>query len=346
MVTYLKQNKITPKLIRALATLGIVALLSAGVFVTPVYAIAPPDSLQINSVYAYQHCLETDDQLYLVQYTIYYAPEGEESTNPDENVTEAYLVRFMDGAAELKSVAPYAYYDDGYGDGIAAIYFSASDPNLPTWEGAYTIKLEGNPTLAWDPDIPSTSVAAFDLWSSSASITETQDELTARILYLADQLELEWGISMIDTTGTGSYLSGYGEAYFTSAIPNIKAMAPNAFAGGTSSPDWSAKEPITDYAEDRAHSTDGTLLDVTAIAEWWGVSRMWTSSLLFVCGAVFILYTMLSPSGNYRPLVFLSIPLFIAGGYLGMIPMLFTVLIGFFAFALSLWLMFYHPSSA
>jgi len=309
-------------------------------------AINSPDSLQINSVFCYQHCLETDDQLYLVQYTIYYAPEGEESTNPDENVTEAYLVRFMDGAAELKSVAPYAYYDDGYGDGTAAIYFSASDPNLPTWEGAYTIKLEGNPTLAWDPDIPSTSVSAFDLWSSSASITETQDELTARILYLADQLELEWGISMIDTTGTGSYLSSYGEAYFTSAIPNIKAMAPSAFAGSSTEPDWSAKDPVTDYAEDRAHSTDGTLLDVTAIAEWWGVSRMWVSSLLFVCGAAFILYTMLSPNGNYKPLVFLSIPLFIAGGYLGMIPLLLTVLIGFFAFALSLFLLFYHPSSA
>jgi len=331
---------------RVLATLGIVALLFVGIFVTPVYAIDAPDLLQINSVYAYQHCLETDDQLYLVQYTIYYPLDGGESTNPDENVTEAYLVRFMDGATELKSVAPYAYYDDGYGDGIAAIYFSASDPNLPTWEGAYTIKLEGNPTLAWDPDIPSTSVSVFDSWSSSTGITETQDELTARILYLADQLELDWGISMIDTTGTGSYLSSYGEAYFTSAIPNIKAMAPNAFAGGTSSPDWSAKEPILDYAEDRAHSTDGTLLDVTEIAEWWGVSRMWVSSLLFICGAAFILYTMLSPSGNYRPLVFLSIPLFIAGGYLGMIPLLFTVLIGFFAFALSIFVLFYHPSGA
>jgi hypothetical protein len=55
---------------------------------------------------------------------------------------------------------------------------------------------------------------------------------------------------------------------------------------------------------------------------------------------------MLSPSGNYKPLVFLSIPLFIAGGYLGMIPMELTVMIGFFAFALSLFLMLYHPSSA
>jgi len=82
-----------------------------------------------------------------------------------------------------------------------------------------------------------------------------------------------------------------------------------------------------DYTEGRVHSLDGTLLDLQPLANWWGISRMWTS-------------------GNYRPLVFLSIPLFIAGGYLGMIPMLFTVLIGFFAFALSLFLIFYHPSSA
>ena len=324
----------------------ILAVLGLLLFVSPALAIDAPDSLQINAVYAYQHCLETNDQLYIVEYYIYYPLDGEESTNPDENVTEAYLVRFMDGLDELKAVAPYAYYDEGYGNGIAAIYFAADDPNLPTWEDGYSVRLEGNPTLAWVPDVPSTSVSTFDLWSSSASITETQDELAARILYLADQLELDWGINMVDSTGAGSYLSDYGEAYFTNAIDNIQAMAPSAFAGGTSQPDWSTKEPSTDYAEGRADSVDDTMLDVQPVADWWGVSRMWASSLMFILGAAFLLYAALSPTGNYRALSFLSVPLIIAGGYLGLIPLMVTVLAGVGAFIVSVFFMFYHPAGA
>jgi len=332
--------------LRLLATSAIVALMSMAFFVSPALAIAPPDSLQIDSVFAYQHCLETDAQLYLVEYTIYYEPEGEVSTTPDENVTEAYLGRFMDGATELKAIAPYAYYDEGYGQGIFAIYFSASDPLLPTWEESYTIKLEGNPTLSWVPSIPSTSVSTFDVWSSSPNIITTQGELTARVLYLADLLELAWGINMLDTTGTGSYLSQYGEAYFTNAIPGIQLMAPNAFAGGTLSPDWSTKEPVLDYAEERAASIEGTMLDVSSVAEQWGISRMWLSTLLFILGVAFMLYAMLQPTGSFRGLTFLSVPLFIAGGYLGGIPLVLTVLVGFGGFALSIFLLFYHPSGA
>ena len=326
--------------ILALATLGLMLIAS------PVLAIGSPDDLQINSVYVFRHCLETNDQLYLVEYFIDYDPDSDPETddNPDENITEAYIGRLMDGIDELGAVAPYAYYDEGYDEGIFAIYFSADDPDLPTWEGAYTMKLEGNPTLVWDAGIPSTSVAVFDLWSSSIGIIDTQSELASRILYIADQLELAWGINMVDSTGTGSYLSDYGEAYFTNAISNIQAMAPKAFAGSTTSPEWEYKEPTTDYADDRADSVVDTPLDMTPVADWWGVSRMWASSLLYMLGGILLLYCILSPTGNYRPLVLVSVPLIIAGGYLGMLPLIATVLIGFAAFALSIFVLFYHPS--
>jgi len=324
--------------ILALAMLGLMLIAS------PVLAIGAPDDHQINFVYVFQHCLENNDQLYLGGYFTDYDPDSDPSTddNPDENITEAYLGRLMDGVDELGAVAPYAYYDLGYDEGIFAIYFSASD--APTWDGDYTMKLMGNPTLDWDADIPETSVAVFDLWSSSTGITDTQNELTARILYIADQLELAWGINMVDSTGTGSYLSEYGEAYFTNAISNIQAMAPKAFAGSTTQPQWEYKEATADYADDRADSVIDTPLDVTVAADEWGVSRMWLSSLLFILGGVFLLYCMLSPTGNYRPLVLLSTPLVIAGGYLGMLPMMATVLMGFAAFALSIFTLFYHPS--
>jgi len=333
------------KLTRLFSVLTL-AMLGLLLIASPVLAIGAPHDLQINSVYVFQHCLETNDQLYLVEYFVDYDEDADPETddNPDENITEAYLGRLMDGVDELSAVAPYAYYDEGYDEGVFAIYFSASDPNLPTWEGAYTMKLMGNPTLDWDAAIPETSVAAFDLWSDSTGITDTQNELTARILYIADQLELAWGINMVDSTGTGSYLSNYGEAYFTNAIPNIQTMAPRAFAGSTTQPEWDYKEATTDYADDRADSVVDTPLDMTPTADWWDISRMWTSSLFFILGSILILYCMLSPTGNYRPLVLLSTPLVIAGGYLGMLPMMATVLLGFAAFALTIFTLFYHPS--
>jgi len=335
------------KLTRLFSILTI-AILGLLLIVSPALAaIASPDDLEINSVYAYQHCLENNDQLYLVNYFVDYDIDDDPLTddNPDENITEAFLCRFMDGVDELKAVAPYTFYDEGYDKGIIAIYFSASDPNLPVWEGVYTIELTGNPTLDWGGDPPSTSLGVFDLWSSSTGISETQNELTARILYVADQLESSWGVNMIDSTGTGSYLSDYGEAYFTNAISDIRAMAPKAFAGGTISPEWEEKETPFTYAEERVDSVDGTPMDLQPLADWWDISRMWTSSLLFILGSILLLYAVLSPTGNYRPLVLLSTPLVVAGGYLGLFPMLLTVLLGFFAFAISVFILFYHPSS-
>jgi len=317
---------------------SILASVILGLFLaaSPVLAISSPDSIQIDSVYVYHHCLETDDQLYLVEYYVNYG------ANPDENITEAYLGRLMDGLDELGVVAPYAYFDEGYDKGIFAIYFSADD--APPWDGDYTMKLMGNPMLSWTGDIPTISVSTFDLWSSSDNIAQTQIELASRILYIADQLELTWAINMIDSTGSGSYLSDYGESYFTNAIPGIRTMAPRAFAGSTTSPEWDAKEPVTTYAEDRADSVEDTPLDMTLVADWWGVSRMWASSICFMLGAVFLLFTLLKPTGSFKGLTFLSTPLIIAGGYLGMVPLQVTVISGFAAFALSVFFLFYHPS--
>ena len=193
-------------------------------------------------------------------------------------------------------------------------------------------------------DPPTESVIIFDSWSSSTGITETRNELVAQILYLANQLELEWGINMVDSTSTGSYLSSYGEDYFVNAIPNIRTMASRAFAGSTTQPQWEYKESTTEYAEDRADSVIDTPLDLTPVADWWDISRMWTSSLLFMLGSILVLYCMLSPTGSYRSLILLSTPLIIAGGYLGMLPLEATVLMGFAAFALSIFTLFYHPS--
>jgi len=69
--------------------LSIIGLL---LITSPALAIAPPDSPTptIDSINAYEDCLETDDQLYVIEYTIYYAAP------PTETVTEAFIFRLME----------------------------------------------------------------------------------------------------------------------------------------------------------------------------------------------------------------------------------------------------------
>lgn len=222
-------------------------------------AIASPDTMTINSVNAYYSLLEDDDQLYLIDYTIDYG------ANPDENVTEAFLARLMDGDDELGQQAPYSYYDDGYDRGVVSIYFTADD--APTWAGDYTVKLEGNPTLDWvDRPIISSSAINFTLG------TDQSGSLAAKVLYLADQLEMAWSVDLIETTGHGSWLTDYGEDYFSNVIYNLSAMCPTIFSGSSTSPevvDRTTDRAAGDYLRTR---TGGTPLDPTDAANGLGVS--------------------------------------------------------------------------
>lgn len=265
------------KIIRLSSALGLV-ILYLFFTVSPVFAIDSPTTFTINSVTAYYDLIETDDQLYLVDYTIDYDPDGNPLTddNPDENITEAYLVRLMDGVDELGSQAPYAYYDEGYDRGVVAIYFSASE--APVWAGSYTLRLEGNPMLTWAAARPLTSTTTI-IWSTGSS-----EALASKILWMADTLEVTWSVDLIENTGQGSRLTTYGESYFSSAIPYLTLMCPNILSGSSTSPtypDRSESRAAGDYLRTRVN---GTLFDPAGLAAGLG-----TSANTLGIGASFIL---------------------------------------------------------
>lgn len=143
---------------RRLINIGLVflvAVLALGV-AFPVYAqIREPDGIfTINQIEAYRNCLELNDQLYLITGTVEYA------TSPTNyTVDEAYIVRLMNGAAELGSTTFYPYYDSGYDVGVCAIYFDSA--SAPAWNGAYSVDIDGNPTLHW-LDSAATAATAMD----------------------------------------------------------------------------------------------------------------------------------------------------------------------------------------
>lgn len=303
----------------------------------PVFAIDDPGVIQINAIWVYRNCMEDEDQLYLIDYTLGYTP-----SNPDENVTEAFLVRLMNGAVEIGSTAPYAFYDEGYDRGVVVLYFSAAD--APGWEGAYTMILVGNPTLAWDADPPETSVGTFDLWQDWP-IGTTQEILSSRILWLADQLELAWAVDMIETTASGSRLTEYGESYFVNVVPNLREIAPYVFVGQIIQPEVEKREFTEDYADDLAGTVTGTPLDLTPLADAFNLSRAVVTTVAYYAIVVVFLALLVARIKSYKPVVLMALPCIIGGAFFG-VPLVVTVLAGFFSLMLIAYILFYQKSTA
>lgn len=306
--------------------------------VTPVLAIDDPDSISINAVYAYRNCRQDGDQLYLIDYTLDYSVTGE----PSETVTEAFLCRLMNGVTELRAVAPYAYYNDGYDRGVIAVYFSAAD--APAWEGSYTMYLIGNPILSWDADPLSASVGTFNLWQDN-DMSTTQTVLSSRILYLADILEIAWSVDMIESTAGGHSLTTYGEDYFTNAVPYLSEIASYAFAGQTITPEIGEIDTSTDYADDLETASSGTLFDFTDLGTAFGTTRGVITALLYYGVVLFALIKISNKLQTYKPIMMLSIPLVILGAFIG-VPLTVTILAGFLSLGYIAWSLFYKPSTA
>lgn len=320
-----------------------VAILLAFVLVVPVLAIDEPNSLSINGVWVYRNCKETDDQLYIVSYSINY------TSNPTESVTDAYLCRLMDGAVELRAVAPFAYYDDGYGDGVVSIYFDADD--APTWDGGYTMQLAGNPFLVWNASAPLDTYTPFDLWQDNEKGI-TQQLVAGRVIDLAGDLETSWGKDMVTVDYDGNQvLTTYALAYFLNVIPYLGDIAPSVFPEGegmiidTVPPEVPPDESGSDYADELETNILGTPFDFTNLADDWGVERGPLTAFIYYGIVAFVLILFARRIGSYKPVMALAIPFVILGNFVG-VPLLTTALIGIVALFLTAWVMFYKPSNA
>jgi hypothetical protein len=307
------------------------------VFITPCLAIDEPDSLSINGVYVYRNCQEVADQLYLIDYTILYPVDGE----PDEDATEAYLVRLMDGTDELGAVAPYSYYYYGYDRGVVAIYFSAAD--APGWGGDYTMTLEGNPMFTWNAERPYVSVNAFNVWADNPMET-TQEVLSSRILWLADQLEIAWEVDMITTAQGGSFLTEYGEAYFGNVIPDLRTMAPFVYSSGTVTPIIPDVVNTGSYEETiYTNYIQGTPLDMTPLAELLNVTRGTATAIVYYGLAILICLLICRAINTYKPLMLFLLPFLVVGPMLGA-SVWITVITGAVAGLLTAFEVLYKPS--
>ena len=236
-------------------------------------AIATPDTLRINYLYAYQSVINTNDQLYIAVFDIDY------TVLPANNADVNFLFRFYDNGVELAAVHPYPFYNGGYTQGIVSFYFKADDPNIPDWGvDDITVRLQGNPAFVWDSgDPPTTTIDSITSWDSTASF------LSARLVLIANQLESVYVIDMINVVSGQSKLTKYGELYFETVISNLRIMSPVLFSNYVTQPTYITTvnhSGSVDIASRTKYT--GTIFDQAATATLLGIDVSWVYSILWL----------------------------------------------------------------
>ena len=319
----------------------ILALLIIILSLWPVSALAisdPSGTFQMNQIDVYQHNLEANDQLYLIEFTIIYA------VNPTENITDAYLIRLINTTSlvEYGQVQPYNYYNKGYGSTnqqwLASIYIPAA--SAPTWGSTgYTMRFEGNPALTWTdpPPIPLTTRSGGEInWHTTADSTATKVILATRLRELAHNLESDWAVfDFIEGSFlTGEKLTATGVDYFTNVIANLYTICPAIMPSSISNPSAFA---IREKGFSQSRSTTledrslGPMVDPFFEQRWFGLSPVLFKSIigLIIIGIVGAVISV--KAGNPKPALFAVIPLGIGLAYISLGTIIFWGIIAMIA---------------
>ena len=298
----------------------------------------PDDPIQlISNLEAFRGVLEVDDQLHIVGFDMGYS-----GANPAEDANEVWLFRLSDNDTIRATVAPFAFFDDGYAPGIVSFYFAADDTNIPTWQSVnLSVQMIGNPALAWtDGDPPSTNSTAYSLFSDSVAL------ITARVRVIASAIEDEWGIDLIETVQGRQVLTSNGEEYFETSIANLRTFAPDLFSDTTVNPKFDEREFTQSFAnatETRWESSN-TSWDLTPAATTFGGSRLWITALLYVGFSVGMVIVVNMRVQSIRASAFIFGVLMLFGSFWGFMPFVAGIFAGIAGALAMVYAIFYRSS--
>lgn len=273
-------------MLRYLVSLVTVALLA--LMAIPVYALDNPSSVIIVRTNVYRSVVSTNDLLILVRYRITYG------TIPTEPVNETFLVRLMDvgGTPEIAVNTPYAYNDNGYGDGVASLYMSAAQVTAAAyaWQDAGVVRVEGNPASYLHPLSASYTLTVSDYSTGDNSATNNRTQLEARVLAIASELQAAWDTQLVDSTALGARLSASGELYFGLAIPGLVVMAPGVYSVISTDPTI----PNDVYTNTGQTAAENRYAGVAWLTAWdtlntqWGWPSKTSQSLMYIALVIFM----------------------------------------------------------
>ncbi len=212
----------------------------------------------IDSIEAYRHVVEPNDQLYLVKYT---------DSEPSDNLT---FLLINSSNVTISTTTPYVYHTQG----LAVFYFPAA--SAPVWQDTASVNMSGNFTA--------TSSSTFSKWSTSSTTYDTSVELTVRIRYLAETtLPSPFGFALTQTDYNGVVtLNAAGQTYFVNTFPNLQNVCPALFPTVITQPIPDIKSQNSTAAMTSDTRLIGTPFDMTNLGLVLGIGRQWATGMVWV----------------------------------------------------------------
>lgn len=211
------------------------------------FALADPDVINLVKVYRYSDVAVSGDDFLLVEYDLEYA------VLPIETIGQgwsAYLVDYG-GSASTIFVRPYSGHsipDLGYSYGVFGFYAQSGFGET----GTLRLYLTGNPSLSPTP------VGIY----TEAITTRSSAQLADDLREIAVELEDIWDVDLISPENGGvNRFTSDGEHYFTSALPNLKSLAPDLFTLQISAVDTPSRSYDSSYTTGLTGIWTGTNID-------------------------------------------------------------------------------------
>lgn len=234
-----------------------------------------PTTFSIVNAYAYQNVLEMGDQFFIVQYNLAYAV----AADAPSSVGECYLGSILYSGVAVGTVQPVSYFRT-VGAGVDSqwfysVYFSSDDVTSLGLDWSvpanYSVSMVGNPTLTWAGGTPPAPAnGSMTTFTSSTTLTESQETLATKVRVLAGQYQTLWGYTPQLTQEIGGVLklTSSGEVYFTQSIVSLRQIAPGVFADSLSTANMDNTKLVADYYVDVA-DTDIQVYGVNWAAQTW-----------------------------------------------------------------------------
>jgi len=258
-----------------------VAAIAVCIIGTPVFAADPdsPDTLSVVDVIACRDLQEEDDLLVAVHYNIDYSVTGE----PSQTAQELFIIRLFssDGSTLHGAVQPYPFYNDGYSQGVAGLYFPAADGLV--WNTAYIVQIAGNPAHYASPPSVNHALDGGD-YSGFDGQEDNRAALYQWVIDSAEDLESNWTATLLEHTDVGTILDETGQTYYAGAIPGLQALCPQCFYIEALTVDYTERDWGTDQADEYAARYDDTFIGdgMDAIADLFEVEAQLLGGILFV----------------------------------------------------------------
>jgi len=337
---------------------SLIAILFALGIALPCSAIPsnPPPIVSLSTPNYYTNCLANGDLLFWVDFNVNYG-----AVVPTETIDTTFIMRLVNNVsgADIMDSLPFAYFNNGYAEGLCTIYFTAAQVTTDFGSlsqalaniqlGNYYIQLNGNPNANWTGGIPSgkttvepdssNSNSSSFINRGSATIGQTQNVISSDILIEAKQLQTAWGnnanyqLTTPAATGSGYLLTPTGQSYFTNVLPNLGVLAPNILISPSNAPINVITSPVitTPFYSTLGSDMFGTSLDLTGAAAALKIGGMWLGILLTIGIIAFVTVQGTKKANSYKPFIILTLPLIYLFTRIGWFPMLLTVGLGIVA---------------